>query len=52
MLFRGRQLLHRDLGYKVLDQVTQSMEDLAKVERPGKMTGKRLTLLLGPKGSG
>jgi translation initiation factor IF-3 len=52
MLFRGRQLLHRDLGYKVLDQVTQSLEDLAKVERPGKMTGKRLTLLLGPKGSG
>ena len=50
MLFRGRQLLHQDLGYAVLDQITQSLEDLAKVERPGKMTGRRLTLLLVPKG--
>jgi translation initiation factor IF-3 len=51
MFFRGRQLLHQDLGYAVLDQIVQSLEDLAKVERPGKMTGRRLTLLLVPKGS-
>jgi translation initiation factor IF-3 len=50
MFFRGRQLLHQDLGYAVLDRITQSLEDLAKVERPGKMTGRRLTLLLVPKG--
>ncbi|MCX5637447.1 MAG: translation initiation factor IF-3, partial [Planctomycetota bacterium] len=31
MFFRGRQLLHQNLGYAVLDQVTQSLEDLAKV---------------------
>jgi translation initiation factor IF-3 len=52
LLFRGRQLLHHDIGYAVLDQVTQSLQDLAKVERPAKMTGRRLTLLLVPKGSG
>ena len=52
MLFRGRQLLHQNLGYAVLDQVIQSLEDLAKVDRPSKMTGRRLTLLLVPKSSG
>jgi translation initiation factor IF-3 len=51
LFFRGRQLLHQDLGYAVLDQVNQSLEDLAKVERPAKITGRRLTLLLVPKGS-
>jgi len=52
LFFRGRQFLHQDLGYAVLDQVIQSLEDLAKVERPARMTGRRLTLLLVPKGSG
>ena len=49
MFFRGRQMLHRDKGYAILDQIAQSMEDLAKVERPSKMAGKRMTLLLVPK---
>jgi len=49
MFFRGRQMLHKDHGYAILDQITESMEDLAKVERPGKMAGKRMTILLVPK---
>ena len=52
LFFRGRQFLHQDLGYAVLGQVTAMLEDVAKVERPAKMTGKRLTLLLVPKGGG
>jgi len=49
MFFRGRQMLHRDHGYAMLEQVTQSLEDLARIERPARMTGKRMTLLLVPK---
>jgi len=49
LFFRGRQLLHRDHGYAMLEQVTQSLEDLAKIERPATMAGKRMTLLLVPK---
>jgi translation initiation factor IF-3 len=50
MFFRGRQMLHRDHGYVMLEQITQSLEDLARVERPARMAaGKRMTLLLVPR---
>jgi len=50
MFFRGRQMLHRDHGYAMLEQITQSLEELAKVERPARMAaGKRMTLLLVPR---
>jgi len=52
LFFRGRQLLHQDMGYAVLDEVARSLDDVAKIERPSKMLGRRLTLLLVPKGSG
>ena len=49
IFFRGRQLLHKELGYAILDQIIESLEEVAKVERSGQMTGKRLTLLVVPK---
>jgi len=49
LFFRGRQMLHRDSGYEVLDQIAKSMEDLAHIERTPRMAGRRLTVLLVPK---
>jgi len=49
MFFRGRQMLHREHGYEVLEQITGELQDLAKIERPAKMTHRRMTLLLVPK---
>ena len=49
MFFRGRQMLHKDRGYEMLNSIAESMQDLAKVERPGKISGRRMTLLLVPK---
>ncbi len=46
MFFRGRQMLHKDHGYAMLEQIAESLQDLAKVERPGRMAGRRMTLLL------
>ena len=51
MFFRGRQMLHRDLGYEVLEQIIASLDDVAKIERPARMTGRRLTILLVPRKS-
>jgi len=48
LFFRGRQMLHIDKGYAILGQITEALQDLAKVERPTSMTGKRVTLLLVP----
>ena len=49
MFFRGRQMLHQDKGYAILDGIVESMEDVAKVERQAKMSHRRMTLLLVPK---
>ena len=49
MFFRGRQMLHRDRGYKVLEKIIESLDDLAKVERPARMAHRRMTLLMVPK---
>ena len=49
MFFRGRQMLHRDRGYKVLEEITESLQDLAKIERPARMAHRRMTLLLVPR---
>ncbi len=49
MFFRGRQMLHRDRGYAMLEQITESLQDLAKIERPARMAGRRMTLLVVPK---
>ncbi len=49
MFFRGRQMLHRDKGYQIFDDIAETVQDLAKVERPSRIAGRRMTLLLVPK---
>ena len=49
VFFRGRQMLHRDHGYAILDRITEDLSELAKVERPSKMAGRRMTLMLVPR---
>ena len=49
VFFRGRQMLHRDHGYAMLERITESLQDLAKIERPAKMSGRRMTLLIVPR---
>ena len=49
VFFRGRQMLHKDHGYSLLDEIATSLQDLAKVERPSKMAGRRMTLTVIPR---
>ncbi len=49
MFFRGRQMLHKDRGHEMLSEIAEEMQDLAKIERPSRMAGRRMTLLLVPK---
>jgi translation initiation factor IF-3 len=49
MFFRGRQMLHSEQGYQIYDNITEVLQDVAKIERPSRMSGKRMTLLLVPK---
>ena len=47
--FRGREIAHVEQGRAVMDQVLKQLEDVAKIEKPPSMEGKRLTALLAPK---
>ena len=49
LIFRGRQMLHKDKGADVLSKIVESLSDLAKVDRSNEMMGKRMTLVVSPK---
>jgi translation initiation factor IF-3 len=49
LVFRGRQLAHKDKGHELLSKITESMADIAKVDQGDRMLGKRMTLVVSPK---
>jgi translation initiation factor IF-3 len=49
VFFRGRQMLHKEQGYDVLNQIMENLQEIAKIERPSALSGRRMTLLLVPK---
>ena len=49
MFFRGRQMLHQEQGYEILNNIAESLEELAKIEKPSSMSQRRITLVLVPK---
>ena len=49
VFFRGRQMLHKEQGTEMLNAIMATLQDVAKIERPSMMTGRRMTLLLVPK---
>lgn len=46
MLFRGREMMHVDHGYKIMEEILETMEECAKLERPAKMLGRRMTMVV------
>ena len=47
--FRGREMVHQELGSKVLDRVCEDMDAVAKVEQFPKIEGRQMTMVLSPK---
>ena len=47
--FKGRQMRHRELGYKVLKKVEKTLEELAEKDGDAKFMGRRLSLQFKPK---
>lgn len=48
MEFRGRSITKKDLGEAVFDQVVQSVSEMATIELPAKLVGKKMMLQLMP----
>ncbi|SFR13884.1 translation initiation factor IF-3 [Desulfoscipio geothermicus DSM 3669] len=49
IMFRGRQIVHPDLGKKLLVRLAEKVADLANVERQPKLEGKNMIMILAPK---
>lgn len=49
MMFRGREIVHKSLGKKVLDRIIEEVTELANVEQMARMEGNRMIMILAPK---
>ena len=49
MVFRGREVVHKDLGERILQRVYDEVSDLAGQEGEIKMEGRNMILVLTPK---
>ena len=47
--FRGREMVHQDLGMKVLERVRDELDELSKVEQHAKLEGKQMVMVIAPK---
>lgn len=47
--FKGRQILHVEVGKNVLERFIKEVEDIATVEQLPKLEGKNMSMLLMPK---
>ena len=47
--FKGREMAHTELGWKMLNRMTEMMSDLAVVENHPRMEGRLLSMILSPK---
>lgn len=46
MRFRGREMVHQDIGMNVLRRVRDDLEELGKIEQMPKMEGRQLTMVM------
>ncbi len=52
VMFRGREMVHRQMGHKQLRRVTGMLGNLATVENPARMEGRFLSMILVPNKEG
>ena len=49
IMFRGREMSHPELGEEVLDRVAKELSDTITREKPPKMEGRNMTMIVAPK---
>jgi translation initiation factor IF-3 len=49
VLFRGRELSHPELGYALIENVVQTLGDVATVEQKPSQEGRMLVMMLAPR---
>ena len=46
--FRGRDIIYKDQGMDLLRRLIEELQDLAKIDQPPKMEGRRMITILAP----
>ncbi|MFZ5649021.1 MAG: translation initiation factor IF-3 [Bacillota bacterium] len=49
IIFRGREIVHTQLGKQLLVRLAEELKDLCNVERQPKLEGKNMIMILSPK---
>jgi translation initiation factor IF-3 len=52
IMFRGREMVHQDIGRRILDRVAEDARSFAVVERAPLLEGKNLFMILAPSRQG
>lgn len=47
--FRGREIVHADLARHLLDKMAQEVAPIAQIERPARVEGRAMIMILAPK---
>ena len=47
--FRGREMAHQELGYKLLDRVKDDTAKIAKIEQEPRFEGRQVVMVLAPR---
>lgn len=47
--FRGREMVHQELGMRVLERVRDEVDEVAKVEQFPRMEGRLMTMVIAPR---
>jgi len=47
--FRGREMVHQDLGVKLLTRVRGDLDEIAKVEQFPRLEGRQMIMVMAPK---
>ncbi len=48
LMFRGREITHPDLGWKILQRMAERLNDVSSLERKPIMEGRRMDIILAP----
>ena len=49
IMFRGREIIHKEIGRKVLERLAEAVQEFAQIERPPTMEGRNMVMVLAPK---
>ncbi len=48
LMFRGREITHPELGWKILQRMAEALKDVATLERQPVMDGRRMDIVMAP----